>query len=75
MRVGVIASDGTFSIHEAETVEYVDGELHATVNGKDIVLAELTPEQARVVFRYLAEGGVVRIYLDEHPMIYGGSER
>ncbi|MCD6524274.1 MAG: hypothetical protein J7K48_04670 [Thermococcus sp.] len=71
MRVGVIASDGTFSIYEAETVEYADGELHAVVGGKDITLAELTPEEARSVFRILARDGVVRIHLGEHPMIYG----
>ena len=52
-------------------MEYADGELHAVVGGKDITLAELTPEEARSVFRILARDGVVRIHLGEHPMIYG----
>lgn len=74
MRVGVIEPDGKFLVCEARMVDYSEGVFYIYAGedlGNPIGSAELTPEEARSVFRILVRDGVVRIHLGEHPMIYG----
>ncbi len=66
MRVGVVSSEGEFSVYDAVAVEYADGQLTVRIPGssRDIVVAEMDDGDAKKVLEALVSKGAVLIKLN-----------